>query len=64
MSEPPNKTIKPITWRYATAEDYRKATYQVGTFHRASDQQFRIRPIATISGSGSSLDPPPGSNIA
>lgn len=64
MSETPEKTIKPISWRYATAEDYRKAVYQVGTFHRASDQQSRTEPTETISDSGSSLDPPPGSNIA
>jgi hypothetical protein len=34
MSKPSEGKGTPITLRWATAEDYRKATYQVGAFHR------------------------------
>ena len=61
---PLKRKIKPISLRYATAEDYRKAVCQVGTLYRASDQQRRTARTEKISDSGSSLDPPPGSNIA
>ena len=36
MSKPPAGKVTPIALRWATAEDYRKATYQVGTFHRVT----------------------------
>ena len=36
MSKPTVGKVTPITLRWATAEDYRKATYQVGTFHRVT----------------------------
>ncbi len=36
MSKPPAGTVTPITLRWATAEDYRKATYQVGSFFRVA----------------------------
>ncbi len=36
MSKSPEGKITPITLRWATAEDYRKATYQVGAFHRVT----------------------------
>lgn len=62
MTETPKKAIKPITWRYATAEYYRKAVYQVVAFHRASDQQFRTETTETVSGSGSSVDLLPSLN--
>ena len=36
MSKSPAGKVTPITLRWATVEDYRKATYQVGTFHRVT----------------------------
>ena len=36
MSKPSAGTVTPITLRWATAEDYRKATNQVGAFHRVT----------------------------
>jgi len=36
MSKPTAGKVTPITLRWATAEDYRKAAYQVGTFHRVT----------------------------
>ena len=36
MSKPTVGKVTPITLRWATAEDFRKATYQVGTFHRVT----------------------------
>ena len=36
MSKSPEEKVTPITLRQATVEDYRKTTYQVGTFHRAT----------------------------
>ena len=36
MSKPSAGKVTPITLRWATVEDYRKTTYQVGTFHRAT----------------------------
>jgi hypothetical protein len=36
MSKPTAGKVTPITLRRATAEDYRKANYQVGTFHRVA----------------------------
>ena len=36
MSKPTAVKVTPITLRWATAEDYRKAVYQVGTFHRVT----------------------------
>jgi len=36
MSKRPAGQVTPITLRWATAEDYRKANYHVGTFHRVT----------------------------
>jgi hypothetical protein len=36
MSKPTAGKVTPITLRWATAEDYRKATYQVGAFRRVT----------------------------
>ena len=36
MSKPTAGKVTPITLRWATVEDYRKAAYQVGTFHRVT----------------------------
>ena len=36
MSKPTAGKVTPITLRRATAEDYRKATYQVGAFRRVT----------------------------
>ena len=36
MSKPPAGKVTPIALRWATAEHYRKATYQVGAFHRVT----------------------------
>lgn len=36
MSKPSAGKVTPITLHWAKDEDYRKATYQVGTFHRAT----------------------------
>ena len=36
MSKPSAGKVTPITLRWATAKDYRKTTFQVGTFHRAT----------------------------
>lgn len=36
MSKPSAGKVTPITLRWATAEDYRKATYQVGAFRRVT----------------------------
>jgi len=36
MRKPAAGKVTPITLRWATVEDYRKATYQVGTFHRVT----------------------------
>jgi hypothetical protein len=36
MSKPAAEKVTPITLRWAAVEDYRKAAYQVGTFHRVT----------------------------
>ena len=36
MSKPTAGKVTPITLRWATVEDYRKAVYQVGTFQRVT----------------------------
>jgi hypothetical protein len=64
MSETPAQSIKRLSWRYATAADGRQAVYQVGTFHRAAEQRPRTESADKLSGTGSPLDPPPGSNHA
>ena len=43
MSKPSAGKVTPITLRWATAEDYRKATYQVGAFRRVT---VKSRPTA------------------
>ena len=35
VSKPIKPRVRPIQLHYATPEDYRKAVWQVGTFHRA-----------------------------
>ncbi len=36
MTEPAKKRVTPIKIRWATEEDYRKATYQVGTLYQVT----------------------------
>lgn len=45
MSEPAKKCVMPIKVRWATEEDYRKTTYQVGTLYRVT----HLKPVKVAS---------------